>query len=140
VTFEYNDGNGNLTDVIDSTAVTRTLFTNSVHELDQCLRSKLLRRWQRLATVANGLVNTYYSTGQIHTQQDQLGPPPRRLPTQEIQAPQPAGRPRFSIPRETPLSDTYQYGLLTEETQGYGTPAAATWQYFYDPFTTAALE
>lgn len=31
--------------------------------------------------------------------------------------------------------DTYSGGLLTKETKGYGSPAAATWSYTYDPIS-----
>ena len=31
--------------------------------------------------------------------------------------------------------DVYQYGLLVQETKGYGTASAATWTYQYDPDT-----
>ncbi len=135
VTFEYNDGNGNLTDVIDVNGGHTHFVYNSVHELTNVFDPNCYAAGSACNS-GNGLVNTYYSTGQIHTQQDQLG---RTTTFTYAGDPSSAAGGTTTIlnPKGNTTLDTYQYGLLTEETQGYGTPAAATWQYFYDPFTTA---
>jgi len=36
--------------------------------------------------------------------------------------------------------DTYEYGVLIQQTVGYGTPQAATTSWTYDPATAAVLE
>ena len=134
VTFEYNDGNGNLTDVIDVNGGHTHFVYNSLHELTNVYDPNCYAAGSA-CNGGHGVVNAYYSTGQVNTQQDQLG---RTTTFTYAGNPSTAAGGTTTIlnPKGNTTLDTYQYGLLSAETQGYGTTSAATWQYFYDPFTT----
>jgi RHS repeat-associated protein len=133
-TYQYNDGNGNLTDVIDVNAGHTHFVYNSLHELINMFDPNCYAAGSA-CNGGNGVVNTYYSTGQVKTQQDQLG---RTTTFTYTGNPTTAAGGTTTIlnPKGNSTLDTYQFGLMTAETQGYGTASAATWQYSYDPFTS----
>lgn len=126
VTFAYNDGNGNLTDVTDVNGG----VTNVTYDSNHLLLSK---------TDARGIMvtNAYDSSARV-TSQTLYATGLNRTTTWSY-----SGDPSSAAGGATTVTDPngnvavqlYQYGELTWLTKGYGTSAAATWKYAYDPAT-----
>ena len=136
VTFEYNDGNGNLTDVIDVNGGHTHFVYNASHQLTNLYDPNCYAAGSACNS-GNGVLNAYDSQGRIKSQQDQLSRSTTFVYTGDPSSAS-GGTTTITNPKGNVTFDTYQYGLLVSETKGYGTGAAATWQYIYDP-TTAAL-
>ena len=136
VTFQYNDGNGNLTDVIDANGGHTHFVYNANHQLTN-LYDPICYAAGAGCNSGKGVFNVYDSQDRVTSQQDQLG-----RSTTFIYAGDPSsatgGTTTITNPKPNVTFDSYQYGLLVSQTKGYGTSASATWQYIYDP-TTAAL-
>jgi RHS repeat-associated protein len=135
VTFGYNDGNGNLTDVTDVNGGHAHFIYDPSHRITNLFDPNCYAAGA-LCNGGNGVVNGYDSQGRVSSQQDQLG---RNTtwgyagdPTSSS-----GGTTTITDPKNNVTVDSYQYGLLTQKTRGFGTPAAATWQYAYDPTTAA---
>jgi RHS repeat-associated protein len=132
VTFQYNDSNGNLTDVIDVNGGHTHFTYDTNHRLTNFLDPNCYAAGSG-CNGGNGLVNGYDSSGRVATQTDDLG----RITHFGY-----TGNPEFSStttitdPANNVVVDSYQYGELVEATKGSGTPAAASWLYGYDPATT----
>lgn len=132
VTFQYNDGNGNLTDVIDVNGGHTHFAYDTNHRMTNFYDPNCYAAGTT-CNGGNGLVNGYDSAGRVATQTDDLG----RITHFGY-----AGNPEFSStttitdPANNVVVDSYQYGELVETTKGSGTPAAASWLYGHDPATT----
>ncbi len=132
VSFGYNDGNGDLTDVIDVDGG-HTLYTYSASH--QLLTTRTPRFYQDTTTTPTPVVtNAYDSSGRVSSQTDQIG-----------------GQTTFdyaSVPGSTKITDrmgnvtldTFTDGLLSSQTQGYGSAQAATWNFGYDPISGGVSE
>ena len=137
VTLEYNDGNGELTDVIDVNGGHTHYTYNSTHQLTKVYDPDCYAAGTS-CNGGNGVMATYSSSGQVASQQDQLG----RTTTFSY-----SGDPSSTLGATTTITDsagdvtvdTYQYGLLIEQTAGSGTPGAATTLWTYDPATAAVI-
>lgn len=132
VTFQYNDGNGNLSDVVDVNGG----HTHFIYDANHRLTNFLDPNCYAAGAACNGgqgLVNGYDSSGRVSVQTDDMG----RITHFGY-----TGNPEFSStttitdPANNVEVDSYQYGELVEATKGSGTPAAASWLYGYDPATT----
>jgi RHS repeat-associated protein len=132
VTFQYTDGNGNLTDVIDVNGGHTHFIYDTNHRLTNFFDPNCYAAGAT-CNGGNGLVNGYDSSGRVSIQTDDLGRSTHFGYT---------GNPEFSStttitdPANNVEVDSYQYGELVEATKGSGTPAAASWLYGYDPATT----
>jgi RHS repeat-associated protein len=137
VTFEYNDGNGNLTDVIDVNGGHTHYTYNNAHQLTNIYDPNCYAAGSA-CNGGNGTVNTYDAAGQVKTQQDQLG---RTTTFTYSGDPTSAsgGTTTVQNPKGNVTVDAYQYGVRTAETQGSGTAAAATSSWTYDPNTAAPI-
>ena len=129
VTYQYNDGNGNLTDVFDVNGNHWQFTYDTSHRLT------VMKDPNCLAAVpaCPGVVNVYDSQGRVATQTDQLGH------TTTFDYTSIAGATKVtdsSVPAHVSV-DYYNQGLRVATTQGYGTPQAATTTFGYDPATLA---
>lgn len=135
VTFQYNDGAGNLTDVIDVNGGHTQLVYDTHHRMTNvydpnCYAAKAT------CNSGNGVVNAYSSAGQVTSQQDQLG---RTTVFAYAGDPTSAagGTTTITNPKQNVTVDSYQFGVRTSETRGSGTAQAATTYFRYDPATLA---
>jgi RHS repeat-associated protein len=76
---------------------------------------------------------TYDSSDRVLTQTDQVGHATTFTYGPNSALSLAAGQTLVTDPSGHERLDTYQSGLLTAETRGYGTSAAGTWTYTYDP-------
>jgi RHS repeat-associated protein len=125
VSFQYNDGAGDLTDVIDA-AGGHTVYTyDASHRLVTMRAPKYYGDTTTVPTPVT--TNDYNAAGQVDWQTDPLG-----------------NKTSFAYtPYTTTITDPegnvevqqYREGILVSDTKGSGTPQAATWIYSYDPAT-----
>ena len=134
VTLEYNDGNGNLTDVIDVNGGHSKFVYDANHRMTNTYDPNCYAAGSS-CNGGNGLVNVYNSAGQVTSQTDDMG----RATTFAY-----TGNPVFSStttitdPMSNVEVDSYSYGELVEVTKGSGTAASASWVYAYDPSTAGS--
>jgi RHS repeat-associated protein len=131
--YQYNDGNGNLTDVIDLTGGHSQFTYDSSHRL---LTMRSPRYYGDSTTTPSPVVtNVYNASGRVSSQSDQLG----RTTTFDYTTV--AGSTIVTDPKSNKTLYTYgSAGVLTAVTRGYTTAQAATWQYFSDPATLGVSE
>ena len=138
VSFQYNDGQGNLTDVIDVNGGHTHYTYDSSHHLTNMLDANCYAAGNA-CNGGNGVVNHYTSAGQVDWQQDQLG----RTTSFCYAAPASScgnsilGSTMITDPKGNVSVDQYSGGVRVAVTRGYGTSQAATWAYGYDPSTLA---
>lgn len=137
VTYKY-DSAGDLTDVIDVNGGDTHYTYNSSHQMTNIYEPTCYAAGAA-CNGGNGVLTTYNSAGQVASQQDQLG----RTTTfayagDPTSVSAPDGTTTITDPAGGVTVDTYEYGVRTSETQGFGTPQAATTWWTYDP-TTAAV-
>jgi RHS repeat-associated protein len=125
VQFQYNDGAGNLTDVIDVNAG-HWQFGYLNHRMTVMKDPKCYA-----TTGCPGVQNSYDGNGRVQWQKDQLN----RQTTFTY------GTNQTTVldPKGNQQVDYYNQGLRTALTKGYATAQAATWQYFYDTQTLALI-
>jgi RHS repeat-associated protein len=133
VSFEYNDGNGNLTDVIDVNGGHSHFAYNGSHQLTNLYDPNCYAAGSA-CDGGNGLVNVYDTQGRVSVQTDDLG---RVTHFAYTGNPELLGTTTITDPMSNVTVDTYEYGELVEETKGSGTASAASWLYGYDPATVA---
>ena len=135
VSLQYNDGSGNLTDVIDVNGGHTHFAYDGLHHLTNMYDPNCYAAGVSCNSGA-GVVIGYNAAGQVGAQQDQLGRTTMFAysgdPTSST-----GGTTTVTDPRGNVTVDTYQYGVLTSETKGSGTAQAATWHYTYDPATAS---
>jgi RHS repeat-associated protein len=130
VTFQYNDGAGNLTDAFD-VAGGHWKFT---YETGSRRMLTMLDPKCFATPGCLGVQNTYDASGRISTQRDQLN----RQTTFDYTS-IPNGT-KVTDPKGNVTVDFYSHGLRSAVTKGYGTADAATWQYLYDRYTLALTQ
>ena len=128
VTFSYSPA-GDLTDVIDVGGGHSTFTYDANHRMKTKRAPKYYG--DTTTTPTPEVTNTYDAQGRVATQRDQLG----RTTTFDYTSIPSATK--ITDPKGNVRVDTFDYGLLVKRTLGYGTPAAAAWQYRYDPATLA---
>ena len=133
VSFEYNDGNGNLTDVIDVNGGHTHFAYNGSHQLTNLYDPNCYAAGSA-CDGGNGMVNAYDTQGRVSMQTDDLG---RVTHFAYTGNPEFSGTTTITDPMSNVTMDTYDYGELVEETKGSGTASAASWLYGYDPATVA---
>ncbi len=128
VTYEYNDGNNNLTDVIDVNGG-HTQFTYSSHLMTVMKDPKCYA-----TSGCPGVQNHYNASSQVDWQKDQLN---RETQFAYAGSPQSdsGGTTTITDPLSNEVQDTYEDGLLVETVHGYGTSSAATKLITYSPLT-----
>jgi RHS repeat-associated protein len=136
VTFHYNDGAGDLTDVIDVNGTRTHYVYDSNHRLTHLYDPNCYAAGTACNS-GNGVVNDYKPSGQVDWQQDQMGRKTTFVYTGDPSS-SGGGTTTITDPKGNITLDTYQYGLLESETKGYGTLQASTWQYRHDATTGAA--
>jgi YD repeat-containing protein len=137
VAFQYNDGAGNLTDVIDVNGGHSHYAYDVSHRLTNMFDPTCYAAGASCNS-GNGVVNVYDGSNRVTSQTDNLGRATTFVYT---------GDPTSSTGSTTTITDpkgnvrqeTYQYGVRTGVTHGYGTPQAATWRYRFDPNTGALI-
>ncbi|MDQ6617188.1 MAG: DUF6531 domain-containing protein [Actinomycetota bacterium] len=126
VQFQYNDGAGNLTDVIDVNA------GHSQFTYDTSHRMTVMKDPKCYATTGClGVQNSYDSNGRVQWQKDQLN--------RQTSFSYGTNQTTVTDPKGNQTVDYYNQGLRVATTRGYGTTQAATWQYAYDPSTLALI-
>ena len=136
VTYEY-DSAGDLTDVIDVNGGDTHYVYNSSHQMTHMYDPNCYSAGSA-CNGGNGVVTAYDSSGLVASQQDQLG-----RPTQFAYTGDPTsvlaldGTTTITDPAGDVTVDTYEYGVLIQQTVGYGTPQAASTSWTYDPATAA---
>ena len=135
VTFQYNDGAGNLTDVIDVNGGHTQLAYDANHRMTNVYDPNCYAV-KATCNSGNGVFNAYNAVGQVTSQQDQLG-----RTTFFAYAGDPTsaagGTTTITDPKQNVTVDSYQFGVRTSETRGSGTAQAATTYFRYDPATLA---
>jgi RHS repeat-associated protein len=126
VQFQYNDGAGNLTDVIDVGSGHWQFTYDSNH------RMTVMKDPKCYATSGcPGVQNSYDSNGRVQWQKDQLN--------RQTSFTYGATQTTVTDPKGNQTVDAYNQGLRVATTKGYGTAQAATWHYAYDPSTLALI-
>jgi RHS repeat-associated protein len=124
VHFQYNDGAGNLTDVIDVNGGHWQFTYDTGHRMTVMKDPKCYA-----TTACPGVQNSYDASGRVQWQKDQLN--------RQTTFTYGTNQTTIADPKGNQRVDYYSQGLRTAVTHGYGTAQAATWQYFYDPNTLA---
>jgi RHS repeat-associated protein len=136
VTLQYNDGAGNLTDVIGLNGG-HSRFTYDANHRMTNMYDPICFTAGATCNSGNGVVNMYDGSNRVTSQTDNLGRTTTFVysgdPTSSVGSTTTTTDPKGNIRKET-----YQYGVRTAVTYGYGTAQAASWRYRYDP-TTGAL-
>jgi RHS repeat-associated protein len=132
VQYQYNDGRGNLTDVIDVGGGHWQFSYDASHRIVTLKDPKCFA-----TTGCPGIQNDYDASGRVDWQKDQLGRQTSFAYTGDPVT-QPGGTTTVTDPSGNVTVDCYQWGLLTSTTRGYGTADAGTTRYFYDPMTLEA--
>ena len=131
VTLQYNDGNGNLTDVID------VLGGHTQFTYDTAHRITVIKDPNCYSLVHGGTcpgIQLHYdANGRVDWQKDQLNRQTSFDYTSIV------GGTKTTDPRGNVVVDYFTDGMRTAETKGYGTSSAATWTYSYDNNTMALL-
>ena len=137
VSFGYNDGKGNLTDVIDLNGGHTHYAYDPSHHLTNNFDPNCYAAGSS-CNGGNGVVIGYNGSNQISSQQDQLG---RQTTFTYSGDPTSAagGSTTITDPKLNVTVDTYQAGVRTAETKGYGSSKAATWSWAYDPNTAGPI-
>jgi RHS repeat-associated protein len=129
VTFQYNDGNGNLTDSFDVAAGHWQFSYDTSH------RMLIMKDPKCYATAGcPGVQNNYDASGRVSWQKDQLN---RQTSFDYTSI---AGATKVTDPKANVEVIYYTQGLKTAVTKGYGTAQAATWRYWYDGNSLALVQ
>jgi RHS repeat-associated protein len=139
VTYAY-DASNDLTDVLGVGTTRTPSVLNNDHMVFAYNTTTHLMTSMRTPNNYGGAAGavtamTYDSSERVLTQTDALGRVttfnygPSTTPSLT------AGQTLVTDPSGHKTLDTYANGLLTSETKGYGSSAAATWSYTYDPLT-----
>jgi RHS repeat-associated protein len=138
VSLRYNDGAGNLTDVIDVNGGHTHFVYDANHRMTNMFDPNCYAAGTNgsQCNSGSGMVIGYNAAGQVGSQQDQLGRTTSFTYTGDPTSAT-GGTTTVTDPAGNVVVDTYQFGVLTAETKGSGTLAAATWSYTYDPSSAA---
>jgi RHS repeat-associated protein len=136
-TLQYNDGNGNLTDVIDVNGGHTHYAYSASHQVTNAYDPNCYTAGSS-CDGGNGTVTHYNASGQVDWQKDQLG---RQTTFAYSGDPTSAAGETATTtdPKGNVTVDAYEYGLRIQETRGFGTPQAATRQWLYDPQSGAPI-
>jgi len=126
VSFQYNDGAGNLTDVIDAGSGHWQFTYDTSHRITVMKDPKCYS-----TSGCPGVQNSYDSNGRVQWQKDQLN--------RQTSFTYGATQTTITDPKGNQTVDAYNQGLRVATTRGYGTAQAATWHYAYDPSTLALI-
>jgi len=124
--FQYNDGAGNLTDVIDVGGGHTQFGYDTSHRMTVMKDPKCYA-----TTACPGVQNSYDASGRVQWQKDQLN--------RQTSFSYGTNQTTITDPKGNQQLDVYSQGLRVGMTKGYGTVQAATWQYFYDPNTLGLI-
>ncbi|MFB7674480.1 RHS repeat-associated core domain-containing protein [Kitasatospora purpeofusca] len=148
VTYRY-DGAGNLTDVLGVGTTRTPVVKDDDHFQYGYTANHLLNsmRWPSqygsTASPAPVVSMTYDAAQRVLVQTDQLGGATTFTYGPDTGANLTTGQTLVTDPAGHKTLYSYQNGLLQSETKGYGTAAAGTWSYTYDPVSlgvTAATD
>lgn len=131
LTYTY-DAAGDLTDVVD-VGGGHWQFTYDASHRMVTMRSP--RFYGDTTTTPTPVVTNHYDAqGRVDWQTDELG---RQTTFDYTTVP---GSTIVTDPKGNKVLYEYLYGILVEESRGYGTSVAATWMYEYDPTSTATTK
>jgi RHS repeat-associated protein len=126
VTFQYNDGSGNLTDVFDVNGGHAHFTYDASH------RMTVMKDALCVATPGcTGIQNVFDSQGRVGSQTDALS---RQTSFDYTSI---SNATKITDPAGNVRVDYFNAGLRVATTSGYGSSAAATWSFAYDPATLA---
>jgi RHS repeat-associated protein len=125
VSFQYNDGAGNLTDVIDAAGGHSVYTYDTSHRLVAMRAPKFYGDTTTTPTPVT--TNHYDANGRVDWQSDPLGNKTTFSYTDYSTT--------ITDPKGNIEVEQYRHGVLLSDTKGSGTPQAATWIYNYDPAT-----
>jgi YD repeat-containing protein len=131
VTFQYLDGVGNLTDVVDVGGGHWTFGYDASHRMTTMRTPKYFGDTTTTPTPVT--TNHYDASGRVDWQTDALG---RQTSFDYTSIP---GATKVTDPKGNVRVDTFTDGLLVARTLGYGTPQVATWSYAHDPATLGVI-
>lgn len=141
VTYGYNDAYGDLTDVVDANGGHSQFVYNSSHQLLVMVSPRYYTGTPPTPPAncastppADVVSNVYDSSGRVVCQWDEDG---RQTSFDYTSIP---GASKVTDPKGNVTVDYFTNGLLTSETQGYGTSQAATWSFYYDPVSGGISE
>ena len=126
VQYQYNDGSGNLTDVIDVAGNHWQFTYDTSHRMTVMKDPRCYN-----TTGCPGIQNTFDSAGRVSNQKDQLN---RQTSFDYSAIP---GATKTTDPKSNVRVDYYSQGLRTATTSGYGSVVASTTRFTYDPSTLA---
>jgi RHS repeat-associated protein len=130
LTYQYNDGNGNLTDVTDiNLGVTH--FTYDTSHRITVMKAPVC---QALGGNCPGVQNHYDAAGRVDWQKDQLNRQTSFAYAGGAGS-NAGGTTTTTDPTGNVTFETYQYGVRTSVVRGYGTTAAAETDFSYDAAT-----
>lgn len=132
VSYSY-DGSGNLEDVTDVNGGDTHFAYDGSHRMTT-MKDPVCEA--AVSPSCPGVQNHYDGSGRVDWQKDQLN---RETTFSYTGSPDTAsgGTTLTTDPASNETLDTYQWGVRTAETKGYGTAAAATTSFVYDPGTLA---
>ena len=130
VTYQYNDGNGNLTDVTDLGGNHWHFVYDSAHRMTSLQDPNCVTAGSA-CNGGNGIQTHYDASGRADWQKDNLGQL-TQLDYSSI-----TSATKVTDPKNNVTVDYFNLGLQVAQTKGYGTPQAATWRYAYDPASLA---
>ncbi|WP_327066080.1 RHS repeat-associated core domain-containing protein [Kitasatospora sp. NBC_01302] len=144
VSYGY-DGNGNLTDVYGVGTIRTPTLQDNDHAQYGYTAAHLMNSIRRpaqfgsTATPSPVVSTTYDANERVLTQTDQVGATTRFTYGPDSTTQLVAGQTLVTDPAGHKTLDTYQNGLLVTETKGYGSSAAGTWSYSYDPVSLGVI-
>ncbi|MER7952101.1 RHS repeat-associated core domain-containing protein [Streptomyces sp. NPDC096079] len=140
VTYGYDAG-GNLTDVYGAGTTRAPTLKDDDHATFGYDASHLMTsmrsaaQFGSTATPAPVTTNVYDASERVTKQTDPLGAVTVFEYGPDAAAGLTAGQTRVTDPAGHKTLYTYQSGMLTSETRGFGTADAGTWTYTYDPIS-----
>ncbi len=124
--FTY-DGSGNLTQATDVGGGKTTFTYDSSHQM---LTMRDPKYFGDTTTVPSPVTTNHYDgSGRVDWQTDELG---RQMSFDYTSIP---GSTKVTDPAGNVTLDTYQSGVRTSYTKGYGSATPSTWSFAYDPYT-----
>ncbi|MGH9305314.1 MAG: LamG-like jellyroll fold domain-containing protein [Acidimicrobiales bacterium] len=129
VTYQYNDGAGNLTDVVDVNGGHASFAYDTSHRIT-VMKDPVCYSTPGCA----GVENHYDASGRVDGQKDQLGRQTNLAYVGDPTSPS-GGTTTITDPKGNVTAVGYAWGVRIYQTRGFATAQAATTRFGYDPAT-----